>query len=75
MTGAFNEQNAQDEAQAMREGNYDLNNQEWMRRLALADLTKRVETGGTSNSSGTGTVIQQQPFGFGSMLGGALTLA
>lgn len=60
----------QQEAQTMQEAAAAANQQEYVKRLALADLLgpKVVQTGGSGQSSGT--TVQTQPLGIGSILGG-----
>ena len=59
----------QQEAQANNEAAFNANNQEYMKRLALADMLgpKVVQTGGSSS----GTSTTSQPMGIGQIVGGA----
>lgn len=61
----------QQEAQAMQEAAFAANQQEYAKRLALADMLgpKVVQTGGSGQSSGT--TVQTQSPGIAGILGGA----
>lgn len=61
-----NERIGQQEAQAMREGQFDVNKLNFARDSAVAGMTRPVltQTGSTSSGSGTGTATQSQsPYG------------
>lgn len=60
----------QQEAQAMQEAAAAAQQQEYVKRLALAEMLgpKVVQTGSSGTSSGS--TVQSQPLGIGSILGG-----
>lgn len=63
-----NERLNRDEAQAMRQGQYDVNNQKFGRDVTVAGLTAPplVQAGSTSTGSGT---VTQNPSAFSTALG------